>query len=197
MHENIITEASDFFRAACKGEWKESDERTVRLPEINPDVFKVYLTFLYTGEVDADVDYEEADAPTLLIKCFALGEMVQDVRFKNSVIDKYLYTTESDGEIASSGTIQLLCEAVHSESTMMRLCVDYATFYTNKASFDVAVKELPSQFVASIAMAAVRGLGQCVDEEKKPRNRRGCYYHEHPDGKGKTKACLDPSSSKE
>lgn len=52
LHRDIVCRTSDFFRVACNGDWKESADKTVRLEETAPEIFTIYLGWLYTNEVD-------------------------------------------------------------------------------------------------------------------------------------------------
>lgn len=49
VHEGLISARSEFFRNALKVPWKESEERTIPLPEDEPKVFPVYLKLLYVS----------------------------------------------------------------------------------------------------------------------------------------------------
>ncbi len=49
-HEHLLKEASPFFAKALEGEWKESTEGIVPLPDDEPVVFSLYLKFLYVRE---------------------------------------------------------------------------------------------------------------------------------------------------
>lgn len=112
LYKNIVCDSSDFFRAAVNGGWKESKEQIVRLPEVDPDVFEIYAARLLTGKVDVLstlrnngtaglVDYkdfpevEQAKLDNALIRSFALGDVLQDVTFRNSIIDEFLIVTEA------------------------------------------------------------------------------------------------------
>ncbi|SMR62074.1 unnamed protein product [Zymoseptoria tritici ST99CH_1E4] len=48
VHENYICRKSAFFKAACSKKWVEGRDRVVRLPEILPQTFRVYLDWTYT-----------------------------------------------------------------------------------------------------------------------------------------------------
>ncbi len=47
---DVVCQASDFFNAACKGNFKEADG-VVDLPEQDPEVFKYFIHWLYTGKI--------------------------------------------------------------------------------------------------------------------------------------------------
>jgi hypothetical protein len=47
VHQDLISTRSEFFAKALRGDWKEAQERTVVLPDDEPEVFRLYLQFLY------------------------------------------------------------------------------------------------------------------------------------------------------
>ncbi|EME77420.1 uncharacterized protein MYCFIDRAFT_146355 [Pseudocercospora fijiensis CIRAD86] len=49
IHEYIIREKSQVFRAAFDRKWKEGRSRQVELPEDDPKIVHSYLDWLYSG----------------------------------------------------------------------------------------------------------------------------------------------------
>ena len=49
VHEGLVKPRSDFVRLALRGDWKEAQERTIPLPEDDPNIFSVYQRWLYAG----------------------------------------------------------------------------------------------------------------------------------------------------
>jgi hypothetical protein len=90
IHEGLIRTRSDFVQLALRGEWKEARERTIPLPEDDPDVFSVYQQFLYGGLIYTS--YKNApsrpdDEYKVLVKAYILGEKIMDQEFKDSIVD--------------------------------------------------------------------------------------------------------------
>jgi hypothetical protein len=50
VYESLITSNSAFFASALGHDWKEAHERVVPLPENEPEVFRLYLTYLYVSD---------------------------------------------------------------------------------------------------------------------------------------------------
>lgn len=195
-HKDVLIESSDFFRAASNLLWKEGKERLVRLPDVAPTTFEVYIGWLYTDEVDiadAEATQDVREDFDLLIACFALGDMLQDVHFMNSVVNRFIKQAEDRGAVPSPCCIARLCDTVRLDSTLARVCVDYAAFDTQQEPFEKDVDAYPEVFVMMIAKASVR-YGELSRRKKKPVNRKPCFYHEHPKGKGSTKTCSNIKS---
>lgn len=49
LHETLLRQSSAFFNNALKDEWKEAQERSVKLPDIEPSEFTVFAKFILTG----------------------------------------------------------------------------------------------------------------------------------------------------
>ena len=67
------------------GEWKESQEKSVSLPETKVADFEVYLEWLYTGQIVTLDDL--LNLGTTLIRIYVLGDFLIDDRFSNAVMD--------------------------------------------------------------------------------------------------------------
>jgi hypothetical protein len=52
VHERLLTRTSRFAATALRWGGKEQQERTLRLPEEDPDVFETFVRFIYTSSVD-------------------------------------------------------------------------------------------------------------------------------------------------
>lgn len=58
---SLLVEKSDFFRAACTKPWLEAKKRTVKLPEMDAEVFGQYLHWVYKGTVAKPAQGDESD----------------------------------------------------------------------------------------------------------------------------------------
>jgi hypothetical protein len=47
VHENLLSEASDFFRKALNGNFKEASDGVMELPEDDPNAFELFVRWLY------------------------------------------------------------------------------------------------------------------------------------------------------
>jgi hypothetical protein len=53
IHEALLTSRSRFFKKAMAGDWKEAEEKLVKLPEDDPAIFALYEQLVYTGRIPA------------------------------------------------------------------------------------------------------------------------------------------------
>lgn len=82
---SIATKSSKFMQTTFSGEWRESHERSVSLPETKVADFEVYLEWLYTGQIVTLDDRRHLGAT--LIRLYMLGDFLHDDRFSNAVMD--------------------------------------------------------------------------------------------------------------
>ena len=101
VHQDLICNKSNFFKAAVSREWQEAESKTVYLPEHRPAAFRIYLDTIYTPDADLldsarshaeeMVEDEEDDfrnagnrrKPThALAKLYILGDFLDDAAFK-------------------------------------------------------------------------------------------------------------------
>ena len=89
---SIATKSSKFMQTTLSGEWRESHERRVSLPEIKVSDFEVYLEWLYTGHV-ITLDELRSLGPTL-IRLYLLGDFLIDDKFCNVVMDALILESQ-------------------------------------------------------------------------------------------------------
>jgi hypothetical protein len=108
VEENLICAASDYFKRAMSKGWIEAQQRTVRLEEDSPNIFRIYLHWLYRGTIPAEsaagiehysefLDHEWSEWMQLA-KAYVLGDTLQDGDFADAVIDAMI---EKSGQGAS------------------------------------------------------------------------------------------------
>ncbi|KAK5164056.1 uncharacterized protein LTR77_010147 [Saxophila tyrrhenica] len=217
LHRDLLCSRSDLFRAAIIGDWKEAQEKVVRLPEVNNKLFRVYVGCLYTGTVDLECagvevvhtdvkdeannvfsveDQDGADdIPTkeavehramllynVATNAFALGERLQDRIFRNAVMSK---TAGKTGSILSNtncfpgvdATINMAGK-VSRGSPMLKFYVDAWAVDREAAHFREIGGLLPQDFVLEVACAGIEER-RIHYEDRDPRYRPRCFYHEH------------------
>lgn len=205
VHRQIICQTSEYFRALCNGQWKESSKGVVKLDDVMEIAFNVYICWIYTGRIDVLDPASDAEAMSVkhdknkeqndfkdtlwrLAHAFALGDRFLDLCFQNTVIDEYALLSQQNNRHLGPETLTAVWETVPSQSCLMRAVVDTVAVRMKASSFNDIVAHLPSGLVNEIAKAQLRdreldlsARGIC--------NRQRCFYHDHTDGKGKTECC--------
>lgn len=98
VHESLIRSKSHFFAAALSQDWKEAQEKVVRLPDDRPDIVKLYIKWLYSGKLLVKwttelQEFERHIGPLeyyTLACLYIFGEKCCDVTFKNAVVASFV-----------------------------------------------------------------------------------------------------------
>ncbi|KAI4655937.1 hypothetical protein J4E93_000653 [Alternaria ventricosa] len=163
IHKTYICERSEFFRRAMNGNWTESKERIVRLPEDDPAAFEVYINLVYTGLLLTKNTDEKRTEDTIgdeldkLCKLYVLGEKLQDKAAKNSALQALLVVSqEQDTEgrmyVPRNNAVYDMYHGTCSGSLGRRLVVDIWTTIDTEHISDGAT-ELPKEFLVELAVA--------------------------------------------
>lgn len=126
IHESLIKPRSEFVRLALRGEWKEARERTIPLPDDDPDLFAVYQQWLYSGLIHTLCDNavsEGGDEYEILVNAYILGEKIIDQEFKDSVADAIIEKLRSSRRFDTTLT-NLVFDNTPPESPLRRIWMD-------------------------------------------------------------------------
>jgi hypothetical protein len=108
-HESFLTSSSEFFRRAMNGSWKEAKTRVIHLSDDNPNIFGLYLNFVYTGELTTTRTQQEessgVDFNTWALQIqqeygdlfciYVLAEKLQDISAKNATMRAAISVTQT------------------------------------------------------------------------------------------------------
>jgi hypothetical protein len=92
VHENFICAKPKFFQAACRKEWSKGAQKLIRLPEVEPGVFRSYLNWVYTGDLAVDSTKDDPVNPkntkySNFLKLYVLGDTLDDLSLRNSTTE--------------------------------------------------------------------------------------------------------------
>ncbi|KAF2869129.1 hypothetical protein BDV95DRAFT_670057 [Massariosphaeria phaeospora] len=154
--EDLVLHA-EFFKRAMNGRWAESQDRSIDMPENDPDIFALYLHFLQTQQVPLSERTGQegiGDKFRDLTRVYVLAEQLQDSRTKNSVIRSIFASTE-----IQNGTFSIPCShgvalgygGTPEDSPLRRLYVDLWTYLTPGTIADV-YDTVPKEFLRDLAI---------------------------------------------
>jgi len=133
-------------------------------------------------------DTSETEVATLtreyetLAKCCTLGDIIQDHRFQNHVIDAIIEPTIAKRRYPITLAGHLFAN-LPPLSPPRRLIVDFWVYVSSKQWFEEAkefdVKDGPSEFWATVAEGLVESRALRAD---RPWINNPCQYHIHPEG---------------
>ena len=184
VHENLICTSSDFFKRLRTGEWKEANERTTKFEEDNPNVFQLYLHWLYRGTLpirnDAPGRIGNAEYECLA-EAYVLGDKLQDGDFQDVIVDTIVdkcSSKASDGRswFPVGPAIQHVYDHTVESSKVRRLLVDlYVSHGSGNWLRDwEKSSDIPGDFLFEIAT-------NLLDKRKNNPTIKSslCEYHQH------------------
>ncbi|GME35465.1 BTB/POZ domain containing protein [Neofusicoccum parvum] len=186
IHQDILCASSPFFRNACNGGWKESEEGFVTLPSHSPETFEVYVQWLYFGNMfveDQKDDYENLDWD-IFIDAYILGDKLLDVDFRNALIDLAIRVEVHFDQIPHNHA-KAAYSGLPESDPYCRLYVDMHTWEIASSWYsDVNNKDAtdaPMEFFRDVAKTAAENRKSIGSSEDGPWvTDPGRYHHRHP-----------------
>jgi len=83
VHKTLLVNASDYFAKATSGEWHEARTDVYTFDDVNVQVFRTFLCWLYTGQIQLRDTY---DLDRFLILSWAIGDRIQARHFNNVIM---------------------------------------------------------------------------------------------------------------
>lgn len=186
-HKNLLIRHSKFFSAALNGNWAESKDRKMSLPEGNPESFAILVQFLYSGRIysarDGDIttnkDGKVSDKEwTRLVEAWIMGQSLLSTTFRDAVADA-MVTRINECDHCPTMLHTIVYKTGREDSAMRKLLVDVAVWQWPDAVFQSKPLEAGSEGFwrdIAIALSKIRCSGrQGVDPLKDP----GFRYHDH------------------
>ena len=185
IHEHLVRTASRFVNTAVSEHWSGSQTRSVRLVDHDPEIFHVYVHWLYRKSLPVRLDSpgEAGNEEYLqLAKSYVLGDVLVDADFKDAVLDAFIDKSRSkatDGFnwYPAGSVVRHIYENTQDNSPARRLLVD---MYTACGQSDWLTKhaspeDLTSEFLLDLAVSLL-DKRPCPGEVLK---KDTCLYHEH------------------
>ena len=183
VHQHLLCESSDFFKAALEGQLQESASTTVRLPEDKFEIIDYFVEWLYTqrsppfeavGLTTTLSTREEANRQYEgVIELYEFAQRVICLELKKDVIDKMFTTFQTVSLQVGKRwfpipkTINQLYETTTSTSPFRRFFVHWCCFGFQPTFWKRAVaQELLYKTPAFAVDAAIALALRCSDEGK-------------------------------
>jgi hypothetical protein len=145
------------------GNWAESKDRTVRMPEDGPKTFNIYVNLIYTGRVVTDNLEKPKTRKTIgdelhvLGHLYVLSEKLQDKAAKNTAVRSLLEVAlEKDAKgqtyIPYPDTIRHIYQGTCAGSLARRLMAEMWVCVDTVHLIEMS-ETLPREFLADLAVA--------------------------------------------
>ncbi|KAH7138061.1 hypothetical protein B0J11DRAFT_3560 [Dendryphion nanum] len=182
VNKDMVAANSTFFRTAIHGLWEESHEKVVNLPTNDPDIFHLWLIFVYRGELETPeigkgrqlkTDGEQTITVTdegylVLSNVYILSDMLGDSLAKNAVITRILNSSGLFDESWLPGikSLKIAYEETPEKSALRRLF--FALWYgVPTKDLIYYIDEFPQQFVRDYVISLADDTGGV----RKPRKK--------------------------
>lgn len=200
IHQTLITHHSEYFRIVFNGSWKEADENSVTLEDIELATFDIFVHWLYTqnmpsvGEVirilesyPRDQGEEENTQLLAITKSIVLGDRFLSPAFQraasNAVVDYVLdYIKFQDMNLLSAAKYAF--ENLPEDSAINRFFLEahcqYLGFETEERLVDeIMKKEMPQMFL--LKLIARFSTKEYSETGGWGRKWHRCEYYEYAD----------------
>ena len=124
---------------------------------------------------------------TRLVKLAILGDVLQDQRFSNAVIDTVIDRANAKRHYPA-GMAETVYTKLPKDSGLRRLLVDFYAYIHNGNSLtgtSVDAMHAPKEFWKDVLCTTFKAGAKIYAGGPKPWETDKCQYHEHPEGEGK------------
>lgn len=201
VHTSWITLSSGFFQKAMSKNWKEAQEKSLTLPEHEPDTFERYLHWVYSKNVVLDkapcpcspkcaISFK-ADYPgcskrhsLTLAKMYLLGDYLDDRRFCNTVIDLMKHVWDESADFLPSGTTQYIWQTAPSDSPLRHLALEIWKTDLKCLSTGSELEKVPTSFLVELLVSIGNRFAEDFDSdgnEEESLLEQACSFHKHVD----------------
>ncbi|KAF2751791.1 hypothetical protein M011DRAFT_393584, partial [Sporormia fimetaria CBS 119925] len=134
VHAGLISNRSEFFKAALSGRWAASKNNTVKLPEDDPKVFGLYLQYLYRNILPGG---EQGDAEAVirqLCELYVLCDKLVDPETRKAVLNALSRLCDKTKKLPALDCVQSIYDSTMEADPARKLLVRvYTENGTNEA----------------------------------------------------------------
>jgi hypothetical protein len=201
VHEDPICHKSPFFKAACSHDWKEGQEKLVKLPTIEPIVFEAYIHWVYTHDYFVPLGSHQAasgcvhkhgvgcsledclgrDQTFLYCKLYAAAVFLLDDALQIKVTDLLNDQFQRRIFLGTTEAFVYVWAETREGCGLQRLLIDGIALMVQSASIKVFRNLTDSAFAWDVFHRMVELRGKPI-EDFTPGSKHRCYYHDHPEG---------------
>ncbi|KAL8967397.1 MAG: hypothetical protein Q9183_002937 [Haloplaca sp. 2 TL-2023] len=181
VYKELVKRDAAFFKTALDGSFSEGTTQEISLPEDDVHTFRIYQTWLITGELRYNFDDE--GLWLTLSKLWIFADKICSPRFENRIIDAIFdILAENDNEnlpVASADTVHYVYDHTVKGSRLRRL---FTRCFIQLAPQNKRLVAYPSEFLAAV-ISRLRYDTASWDSVKRAhgvaavQNQRSRYYN--------------------
>lgn len=172
LYQDVVCAKSKFFKAACSKKWREGREKVVRLPEFQPDNFKTYCDWLFSGQCpepictkDSQTD-QKCSEIRQLIDIHLLGETLDDIQLRNHSIATIFQSMRNQNTIPHASHLTIIWNATPPRSQLRKMLVHAVVTRLSHETFADLVTQYSHELVQDVAVTFMRAKSLLVPWEK-------------------------------
>ena len=183
VHKDVVCAKSQFFHAACSARWSKGGERVVRLPDVEPREFQMYVDWSYTSKLVVEDDESISDRGMGLARIYLLGDVLDDVKLRNEAARLLSAVVIKHGDLPPR-LVRLIWENTPTSSLLRKWIVDTTVLLMDRAYFAQIAAHYPAEFMLEIATNAMRRLPQIARQQRETECR--CLLVNYLESEGET-----------
>lgn len=196
-----MTEHSDFFEAACRGEWKEATAGTIEIPDVDNQTFYAYLYWIHKEKIPFETDYDLDECPSSslydheasatldeIIKLWLLADRLVTAKLRNAAADAILSILKiinpgSDMEdVFPAYMINMIWSATTKDRAIRRIVIDFYACMVHPKVFEDSMEneEYHLEFLKDLASKGL-SIAHQSDKNQHPnewQKQQAGHYHE-------------------
>ncbi|KAK3641170.1 hypothetical protein LTR56_011410 [Elasticomyces elasticus] len=203
IHTKTVRAKSKFFDAACQREWNEGRERVVKLPEVDPETFELYATWMYQDKIDHEAlrmaaFVLDSGITTLsgeqhvkfcwtstldLMRLHVAADFLGDAELMKQAVDGITEIITASGPFAYKlqGIVSYVWGSTSSKSGLRKIVLDYIVAAGMHKSMRNHLREIqsnvPSDFFADLSLHTLKAFSH-LDAAFEPLPARKYRYYE-------------------
>jgi len=173
VYKTLIRSQSRFFEAALSRDWKEMNERVVKLRKSSPEAFKIYLLRLHTRNLSRDKqhnddDLEEYSPDIVFLNSYTLGDILLAGDFTDAMMDVLIERSE-ERDWMHQNIAKETFQNTPTSASIRRFLVECAVFRRTKNKFEGS-EWWDEEILLEVARAFVRytAKGMNIDPKDGP-----------------------------
>jgi hypothetical protein len=202
IYKDLIAYYSEYFCNALKKPWKEAEDRLIELPDIDPQVFDIFVDWLYTQKVPEKnkhwikpTDDMKSNSTKhvqlveiLIVRTYVFADRFLVPKFRCAIYNHFAASLVKDAIPPYYEVIIFAFENLSEKSAMLDLLVRvHCAFWDESCDTETngeleLRKELPVEFFLRAMVVSsrmkdkekARGLVECGCHREKATDREGC-----------------------
>lgn len=152
VHKNLVCHYSSFFKAACKGGFREAESNEVKLPDDEPETFDNFVQWLYTREFENPKTESGGPNWVCMFDAYVLADKLGAPKFSNYVMNLMVHEAETRWDqklgLPDAAAVCIAYENTPGSSPLRRFLVD---LYCCNHKLEIPQHAVPDEFVMEMA----------------------------------------------